>query len=63
MAATRGIFRIWRCARRRERILTTQFAARLRLPPISDIHSLTLAEGEFVRNIGVNIRFYEGWDE
>ncbi|MGX8729080.1 MAG: hypothetical protein ACSW75_05860, partial [Lachnospiraceae bacterium] len=33
------------------------------LPPISDIHSLTLAEGEFVRNIGVNIRFYEGWDE
>ena len=22
-----------------------------------------LKEGEFIRNISVNIRFYEGWDE
>ena len=32
-------------------------------PPVSDVHMIELAEGEFVRNIGVNIRFYEGWDE
>lgn len=32
-------------------------------PPVSDAHSLTLGEGEFVRSIGVIVRFYEGWDE
>lgn len=33
------------------------------LPPISDEDDLTLKEGEIVRNISVNIRFYDGWDE
>lgn len=34
-----------------------------KLPPISDISDLALEEGAVVRNISVNIRFYEGWDE
>lgn len=33
------------------------------LPPISDESDLQLANGDIVRNISVNIRFYEGWDE
>ena len=33
------------------------------MPAISDESDLELAEGEIVRNISVNIRFYEGWDE
>ena len=33
------------------------------LPPVSEPSDLTLREGEVVRNICVNIRFYEGWDE
>ena len=33
------------------------------LPPVSDIHDIELQEGEQVRNIAVNIRFTEGWDE
>ena len=33
------------------------------LPRISDPEDLTLEEGDIVRNISVNIRFYEGWDE
>ena len=33
------------------------------LPPVSDIHDIELQEGEEVRNIAVNIRFTEGWDE
>lgn len=33
------------------------------LPPISDPDDLTLEEGDIVRNISVNIRFYDGWDE
>ena len=33
------------------------------LPSISDPADLNLAEGDIVRNISVNIRFYEGWDE
>ena len=33
------------------------------MPPISDESDLDLKEGEIVRNISVNIRFYEGWDE
>lgn len=33
------------------------------LPPISDPEDLSLSEGDLVRNISVNIRFYEGWDE
>lgn len=34
-----------------------------KLPPISDISDLALEEDAVVRNISVNIRFYEGWDE
>ena len=33
------------------------------LPPVSDLHDIDLQEGEEVRNIAVNIRFTEGWDE
>ena len=33
------------------------------LPAITDAADLSLKEGEIVRNIAVNIRFTEGWDE
>lgn len=33
------------------------------LPSISDEDDMELQEGDIVRNISVNIRFYEGWDE
>ena len=33
------------------------------LPPVSDPHDIELQEGDEVRNIAVNIRFTEGWDE
>ena len=33
------------------------------LPYDSDPEDLDLKEGDIVRNISVNIRFYEGWDE
>ncbi len=33
------------------------------LPHVSDPQDLELADGSIVRNISVNIRFYEGWDE
>ena len=33
------------------------------LPEISEPDDIELQEGEIVRNISVNIRFYEGWDE
>ena len=33
------------------------------LPPVSDESDLDLKEGEIIRNILVNIRMYEGWDE
>lgn len=33
------------------------------LPGITDVRDLELEEGAIVRNICVNIRFYEGWDE
>ena len=33
------------------------------LPPVSDVSDLDLQPGDIVRNIAVNIRFYEGWDE
>ena len=32
-------------------------------PPVSDLEDLELREGEIARNIGVNVRFYDGWDE
>ena len=33
------------------------------LPPISEESDICREEGDIVRNISVNIRFYEGWDE
>ncbi|MDO5425645.1 MAG: type II toxin-antitoxin system HicB family antitoxin [Eubacteriales bacterium] len=33
------------------------------LPPISDPGDLPLHPGDIVRNISVNIRFTDGWDE
>lgn len=33
------------------------------LPSVTDPADMNLQEGEIVRNIAVNIRFYEGWDE
>ena len=32
-------------------------------PYISDINDIETETGDIVRNISVNIRFYEGWDE
>ena len=32
-------------------------------PYISDINDIETEAGDIVRNISVNIRFYEGWDE
>lgn len=33
------------------------------LPPVTDVRDIVLAEEETVRNICVNIRFQDGWDE
>lgn len=33
------------------------------LPYVSDISDIEANEGDIIRNICVNIRFYEGWDE
>lgn len=33
------------------------------LPRITDVSDIPLKDGEVVRQISVNIRFYEGWDE
>lgn len=33
------------------------------LPSITDLADISLEEGDIVRNIAVNIRFTEGWDE
>lgn len=33
------------------------------LPYVSDIADIEAKDGDIVRNISVNIRFYEGWDE
>ena len=35
----------------------------VQLPYITDCSDIPLKEGEVVRQISVNIRFYEGWDE
>ncbi len=34
-----------------------------KLPPVSDESDLDLQEGDVFRNISVNIRFQDGWDE
>ena len=33
------------------------------MPCVSDLEDIPVGEGDIVRNISVNIRFYEGWDE
>ena len=33
------------------------------MPYVSDIEDIEIKDGDIVRNISVNIRFYEGWDE
>lgn len=33
------------------------------LPPITDPDDMDLEDGDVVRNIQVNIRLYDGWDE
>lgn len=33
------------------------------LPSVTDASDMDIQEGDIVRNISVNIRFYEGWDE
>ncbi len=33
------------------------------LPAITDVRDMDLEEGDVVRNICVNIRFTDGWDE
>ena len=33
------------------------------LPYVSEIEDIETEEGDIVRTISVNIRFYEGWDE
>lgn len=33
------------------------------LPYVSDVEDIAVEEGDIIRNISVNIRFYEGWDE
>lgn len=33
------------------------------LPPVSDVSDLKLERDDIVRNIQVNIRFMDGWDE
>ena len=33
------------------------------IPYVSDIEDIEVKEGEIVRNISMNIRFYEGWDD
>ena len=35
----------------------------VQLPYITDVSDIPLKECEVVRQISVNIRFYEGWDE
>ena len=34
-----------------------------KLPPVSEESDLDLQEGDVVRNISLNIRFQDGWDE
>lgn len=32
-------------------------------PAVTDIEDIPVSDGDVVRNISVNIRFYDGWDE
>lgn len=43
--------------------ITLELSEGGQLPPISDPQDLNLSEGAIVRNISVNIRFTDGWDE
>ena len=33
------------------------------LPKVTDVEELKLAQDEFVRNVCVTMRFFDGWDE
>ena len=46
-----------------EAIESANEAARDWIPYVSDIEDIEVKDGEIVRNISMNIRFYEGWDE
>ena len=43
--------------------ITLELEENLPLPAVSDERDLQLQEGEIVRNICVNIRLTDGWDE
>ena len=43
---------VWSCLRTRRS-----------LPPVSDMDDLDTIEGDVTRNICVNIRLFDGWDE
>ena len=43
--------------------ITLELEDDLPLPPISDPSDLEVAPGDFVRNISVTYRPYDGWDE
>ena len=43
--------------------ITLELEEELPLPAISDVHDMQLLPGDVVRNICVNYRFYDGWDE
>ena len=43
--------------------ITLELAEEGILPPVSEESDLLLQDGDIVRNISVNIRFYDGWDE
>ena len=43
--------------------ITLELEEELPLPPVSDPQDIPLAEGDFVRNVCVTYRAYDGWDE
>lgn len=43
--------------------ISVEFSEEGALPSISDECDMDLQEGDIVRNISVNIRFTDGWDE
>ena len=43
--------------------ITLELSENVDLPPVSEAEDLSLLPGDIVRNISVNIRFTDGWDE
>ena len=43
--------------------ITVELEEEPNMPYVSDIEDIEIKDGDIVRNISVNIRFYEGWDE